>query len=315
MSGGKEWAREAAKKIADRPFRADTPDGPNRAAPSGERPWQAWFNGDVLRGESGVVRRFKTQAAAQLAIDNARHRGEGETMTSRSYEKKTARLVQEATKRSYVAALNLVRKHQELYPEPMTKEARALAILEEVENAVSTPSSPPRTHLHGGREGWRKLKSYFERQIETTRQTVSTEVVPPQPNHSEKSLRAIVDSFKIVGERPIHCSNCGALSDMCRGFAGCFNADKAPALKKAFNEDVNKNTGMFSASIEPLVALEFPPPMIHYKIAFVFEEDEVPDRTAYIMRLGDRGLITANISDRQWRFTPRGLAWFAGQIQ
>lgn len=52
-------------------------------------------------------------------------------MSAKNYEKRCARLVQEATGRSYQYALNAVRKHQAAHPELMSLETRALQIVEE----------------------------------------------------------------------------------------------------------------------------------------------------------------------------------------
>jgi len=51
-------------------------------------------------------------------------------MTAKSYEKKCARLVQEASSVPYTLALRLVREHEARHPEPMPAETRALAIVE-----------------------------------------------------------------------------------------------------------------------------------------------------------------------------------------
>ena len=54
-------------------------------------------------------------------------------MTTKNYEKDCARLVQDALKTmSYQDALNQVRRHQTEHPEKMTKEARALVIVETI---------------------------------------------------------------------------------------------------------------------------------------------------------------------------------------
>jgi len=50
-------------------------------------------------------------------------------MTAKNYEKKCARLVQEAAKTSYVTALRWVREHKEAFPESMPAETRALEII------------------------------------------------------------------------------------------------------------------------------------------------------------------------------------------
>lgn len=49
-------------------------------------------------------------------------------MATKSYEKKCARLVQEAAGVTYSEALRLVRYHSDRHPESMPVEARALAI-------------------------------------------------------------------------------------------------------------------------------------------------------------------------------------------
>ncbi len=51
-------------------------------------------------------------------------------MTTKNYEKKCARLVQEATKVPYMKALNWVREHQQVHPESMPAETRALGIVD-----------------------------------------------------------------------------------------------------------------------------------------------------------------------------------------
>ena len=51
-------------------------------------------------------------------------------MSSKSYEKKCARLVQEACKVPYQKALNWVREHETAHPEQMPAETRALGIID-----------------------------------------------------------------------------------------------------------------------------------------------------------------------------------------
>jgi hypothetical protein len=51
-------------------------------------------------------------------------------MTTKSYEKKCARLVQEATKVAYTTALKWVREHEVQHPETMPVETRALGIID-----------------------------------------------------------------------------------------------------------------------------------------------------------------------------------------
>jgi hypothetical protein len=51
-------------------------------------------------------------------------------VSSKNYEKKCARLVQEATKVSYTKALRWVREHEAQHPETMPAETRALGIID-----------------------------------------------------------------------------------------------------------------------------------------------------------------------------------------
>jgi|GEM_PF-4554649 hypothetical protein len=51
-------------------------------------------------------------------------------MTTKNYEKKCARLVQEAAKVSYSTALRWVREHEASHPESMPAETRALGIVD-----------------------------------------------------------------------------------------------------------------------------------------------------------------------------------------
>jgi len=61
-------------------------------------------------------------------------------MSSKNYEKKCARLVQEACDVAYMAALRLVREHKADHPEIMPVEARALAIVDSRDSRPSEPS-------------------------------------------------------------------------------------------------------------------------------------------------------------------------------
>ena len=51
-------------------------------------------------------------------------------MSSKTYEQKVARLVQEATGAAYTTALTWTNEHVASHPDRMTKEERALAITE-----------------------------------------------------------------------------------------------------------------------------------------------------------------------------------------
>ena len=51
-------------------------------------------------------------------------------MSSKTYEQKVARLVQEATGAAYITALRWTNEHVATHPDRMTKEERALAITE-----------------------------------------------------------------------------------------------------------------------------------------------------------------------------------------
>jgi hypothetical protein len=57
-------------------------------------------------------------------------------MTTKNYTSKTARLVQEATGIKYTAALTLVSQHEVANNEKMPAEARALKIIDSIDNKI-----------------------------------------------------------------------------------------------------------------------------------------------------------------------------------
>jgi len=63
-------------------------------------------------------------------------------MATKNYEKRCARLVQDAAEVTYTEALRLVRYHQDRHPEKLTVEERALAV---VDGPRAMPPAPPAT--------------------------------------------------------------------------------------------------------------------------------------------------------------------------
>jgi hypothetical protein len=64
-------------------------------------------------------------------------------VTTKNYEKKCARLVQEACSVAYSTALRWVREHEAMHPEAMQDRTRALAIVDSRHAAAPLPVPSP----------------------------------------------------------------------------------------------------------------------------------------------------------------------------